>query len=150
MCAACGSAGCQPLEHSVKVPGRTLLRVPSRISMGLRPWCPCRPRRFPSVVPGPLVVRDAALSPLRGQIMKSPARTRWRVLITAAALVAATAIPQLAAGAANAAHTPGRTDTGSAVPHYRHIAVILMTDHGFGNIIGNPHAPTINALAQQY
>ena len=78
--------------------------------------------------------------------MKSRARTPGRVLITAAALVAATALPQVAAGAA---HAPGRT-AASAVPHYRHIAVILMTDHGYGNIIGNPHAPTINALAKQY
>ncbi len=36
------------------------------------------------------------------------------------------------------------------MPHYQHIAVILMTDHGYSNIIGNPHAPTINALAKQY
>jgi Phosphoesterase family len=78
--------------------------------------------------------------------MKSRTRTPGRVLITAAALVAATALPQAAAGAA---HAPGRT-AASAVPHYQHIAVILMTDHGYSNVIGNPHAPAINALAKQY
>jgi hypothetical protein len=77
--------------------------------------------------------------------MKSHARTPGRVLITAAALVAATVLPQVAAGAAQA---PGRA--ASAVPHYQHIAVILMTDHGYSNIIGKRHAPTINALAKQY
>jgi fructose/tagatose bisphosphate aldolase len=82
--------------------------------------------------------------------MKSPARTRWRVLTTAAALVAATLIPQLAAGTANAAYAPGRTAASSAVPHYQHIAVVLYTDHGYSQVIGNKFAPTINSLAKQY
>ena len=81
--------------------------------------------------------------------MRTHARTRGRVLITAVVLAAATAIAPLAAGAATA-HSPGRAAAGSAVPHYQHIAVILMTDHGYGNIIGNPFAPTINALATEY
>jgi hypothetical protein len=75
---------------------------------------------------------------------------RWRALITAATLVAATLTPQLAASAANAADAPGSTAATSAVPHYQHIAVVLYTDHGYSNIIGNKFAPTINSLAEQY
>ena len=82
--------------------------------------------------------------------MNQRARTQCRVLVTAAALVAATAIPQLAAGAAHSAPMPGRTAAASAVPHYQHIAVILDTNHGYNQVIGNPYAPTINRLAGQY
>ena len=78
--------------------------------------------------------------------MKTRAPTRGRVLIKAAALVAASAIPQLAAGAANAAPAHSASHAAShsagAVPHYRHIAVVLYTDHGYSNIIGNKFAPT--------
>jgi Phosphoesterase family len=92
--------------------------------------------------------------------MQSPARTRCRVLITAAALVAAMAIPPLAgvaaatpvrpAGAAEAALAAARAAAASAVPHYQHIAVILFTDHGYPSILGNSYAPTFNRLAKEY
>jgi hypothetical protein len=86
--------------------------------------------------------------------MKTRALTRGRVLITAAALVAAMAIAQFAAGAASAAPARGASHaaslSASAVPHYQHIAVVLYTDHGYANIIGNKFAPTINSLAKQY
>lgn len=34
--------------------------------------------------------------------------------------------------------------------HYDHIFVIMMENHGYSDIIGNPAAPNINALAQRY
>ena len=81
--------------------------------------------------------------------MNQRARTRCRVLITAAALAAATAFP-VAAAAAHSAGVPGRAGAAGAVPRFQHIAVIMDTSHGFDSIAGNPFAPTINRLARQY
>jgi hypothetical protein len=38
----------------------------------------------------------------------------------------------------------------SAVPHYDHIFLIVEENHGFSQIIGNPAAPNLNALANTY
>ncbi len=38
----------------------------------------------------------------------------------------------------------------SGVPHYRHIIEIMMENTSYGTIIGNPLAPSINALANKY
>lgn len=43
---------------------------------------------------------------------------------------------------------PAHADAG--VPRYQHIFVIMMENHSFDEIIGNPNAPQINALAQEY
>jgi hypothetical protein len=41
--------------------------------------------------------------------------------------------------------------TGQATPtHYDHVFVIMEENHGFSDVIGNPAAPNLNALAQQY
>jgi hypothetical protein len=92
--------------------------------------------------------------------MNSRARTRCRVLITAAVLVAAMVIAPLAgvaaatparpAGAGLAAAAPVRNGAASAVPRYQHIAVILFTAHGYPSILGNSYAPTFNRLAKEY
>ena len=37
-----------------------------------------------------------------------------------------------------------------SVPHYQHIVEIMMENTSYGSIIGNPLAPHINALANQY
>jgi hypothetical protein len=39
---------------------------------------------------------------------------------------------------------------GSGLPAYRHIFVIMMENHNYEQIIGNPGAPRINALARTY
>jgi hypothetical protein len=49
--------------------------------------------------------------------------------------------------------TPGvsvAANANSAIPHYQHIVEIIMENQNFGTIIGNPNAPQINALANQY
>ena len=39
---------------------------------------------------------------------------------------------------------------GAAVPHYDHIFVIVEENHGFSDVIGNPAAPNLNALADTF
>jgi phospholipase C len=43
---------------------------------------------------------------------------------------------------------PGSAAT--TVPHYDHVALIVEENHGFADIIGNPHAPNLNRLARTY
>jgi phosphatidylinositol-3-phosphatase len=38
----------------------------------------------------------------------------------------------------------------SAIPHYQHIVEIMMENTSFGTIIGNPDAPNLNTLANDY
>jgi hypothetical protein len=45
--------------------------------------------------------------------------------------------------------SPG-AGAGPAVPHYDHVFVIVEENHGFSDVIGNPAAPNLNALARQY
>src|SRR5262245_25118221 len=63
-----------------------------------------------------------------------------RILIACATVVAL-------AGAAPAAAQPTTT---TGVSHYDHIFVIVEENHGFGDVIGNPAAPNLNALAQEF
>ena len=44
------------------------------------------------------------------------------------------------------AGTPATTST----PHYDHILVIIEENHGFTDVIGNPAAPNLNALANKF
>ena len=46
--------------------------------------------------------------------------------------------------------SPVRAQDTSAVPHYDHIFVIVEENHGFSDVIGNPAAPNLNALANQF
>jgi hypothetical protein len=50
------------------------------------------------------------------------------------------------AGAAPA----GAAGAGSAVPHYDHVLVIIEENHGYSDVIGNPAAPNLNALATRF
>jgi hypothetical protein len=70
--------------------------------------------------------------------------TRARVVAAVVALLAGLAFPVAAAAAAPAASAADR------VPHYNHIAVIMFTDHDYGNILHNRYAPTFNKLAAEY
>ena len=36
------------------------------------------------------------------------------------------------------------------VPRYDHVFMVVEENHGFTDVIGNPAAPNLNALAQQY
>jgi phospholipase C len=40
--------------------------------------------------------------------------------------------------------------TGTGIPRYQHVFLIMMENHSYNEIIGNPLAPKINALAQTY
>jgi phospholipase C len=42
------------------------------------------------------------------------------------------------------------TSTDAAIPHYQHIVEIMMENTSYDQIIGNPNAPNINALASRY
>jgi len=46
--------------------------------------------------------------------------------------------------------SPVKAQDASAVPHYDHIFVIVEENHGFSDVIGNPAAPNLNALANQF
>jgi phospholipase C len=39
---------------------------------------------------------------------------------------------------------------GATMPRYDHVFLIIEENHGFGQIIGNPQAPNLNALATEY
>jgi phospholipase C len=54
-----------------------------------------------------------------------------------------TASAALTAGAATASGPPG-------VARYDHIFVIVEENHGFADVVGNPAAPNLNALASQF
>src|SRR5215831_17648540 len=60
------------------------------------------------------------------------------VLAGALTLVMSAAVP--AAGA----------DGAQSVPHYDHIFLIVEENHGFADVIGNPAAPNLNALAGRF
>src|SRR5438105_1854449 len=40
--------------------------------------------------------------------------------------------------------------TTAGVPRYDHVFVIVEENHGFSDVIGNPAAPNLNALAKQF
>ncbi|HWD71380.1 MAG TPA: alkaline phosphatase family protein [Actinomycetota bacterium] len=46
--------------------------------------------------------------------------------------------------------SPVRAQDAGAVPHYDHLFVIVEENHGFTDVIGNPAAPNLNALANQF
>jgi len=66
-----------------------------------------------------------------------------RALIAAACLLATATV--LAPAAASASHAGV-----SAFPHYDHMFLVIDENHGYNQIIGNPAAPEINALASDY
>lgn len=61
-------------------------------------------------------------------------------------LAAAVAAAAVVSGAATASAAPGR----AAGNHYDHVFVIVEENHSFSDVIGNPAAPNLNALAAQY
>ena len=64
-------------------------------------------------------------------------------------VIAFTLLTGLVASPAVAAPAPP-TPTAAGVPHYDHIFVIVEENHGLTDLIGNPAAPNINALAHQF
>ena len=67
--------------------------------------------------------------------------SRSRILAALAALAAT----GLLAGSMQAAVAAPPTS-----PHYDHVFVVVMENHGYSDVIGNPAAPNLNALAQKY
>ena len=94
---------------------------------------------------------------------------RWRVLaavliaaVTAAALVACShtrssapdsSKPAAIAGRSDATITPPATSADRplprSVPRFAHVVVVVMENHGYTDIIGNPQAPYLNSLSRQ-
>jgi phosphatidylinositol-3-phosphatase len=68
-----------------------------------------------------------------------------RLRTIAAGAVAAAGVAWLAMPAVSSAST-----VNSAIPRYQHVFEIMMENTSYSTIIGNPLAPTINALASQY
>ena len=66
----------------------------------------------------------------------------WRSILTAlaAALTAA----------AGSAPASAATPAAPAVPAYDHVFVVVEENHGFTDVIGNPAAPNLNALARTF
>jgi acid phosphatase len=62
--------------------------------------------------------------------------------------VAATAI--VAAPLAFGGRTAALAKSGGSIPSYDHVFLIIDENHNYNQIIGNPAAPDINALANDY
>jgi len=59
-------------------------------------------------------------------------------------------VAALAAIGATRAAEPMRKPPGSRFPHYDHVFLLIEENHGFSQIIGNPAAPNLNRLANQF
>ncbi len=71
-------------------------------------------------------------------------RKRFKVMTTAMLMLIVMSVPAIALA-------KGRTEGGNGnVPRYQHIFEIVMENHAAGQILGNPDAPAINKLANQY
>ena len=81
--------------------------------------------------------------------MKSAIRFIRHARILLALAVATLAVP-LVALAGTAPASARAASASDAVPHFRHIAVIMFADHSYSNILGNKYAPTFNRLARDY
>jgi hypothetical protein len=70
----------------------------------------------------------------------------------AAAAVGAVVVPAVAATSAVAATPPPATSAAgpASAAHYDHVFVVMEENHGFSDVIGNPAAPNLNALADRY
>jgi len=91
---------------------------------------------MPAGVPGPRSRKAAAMS--------SSARTLLAlVLAVAGALIG---FAPVAAAPALASSSPAAPPAG----HYDHVFVVVEENHGFTDVIGNPAAPNLNALASTY
>jgi hypothetical protein len=75
-------------------------------------------------------------------------RVRPRLYLIGAALLAALA-PIALVGRSASASGPGASPP-SASPRLDHVFVIVEENHGFTDVIGNPAAPNLNALASQF
>lgn len=45
---------------------------------------------------------------------------------------------------------PAPVSSGGTVPRFSHVIVIVMENHGYSDVIGNPAAPFVNSLARRY
>jgi phospholipase C len=70
-----------------------------------------------------------------------------QLLLPAVVLAAILGVVLPSAGVAGVASS---SKSGGAIPRYRHIVEIMMENTSYDTIIGNPNAPSLNALASQY
>lgn len=71
-------------------------------------------------------------------------RKKILVMTTAMLALVVMAIPAIALASGNA------NNGQDGIPRYQHIFEIVMENHSYNQIIGNPNAPQINALANEY
>jgi hypothetical protein len=71
-----------------------------------------------------------------------------RLAIGAATIASVAWMAAPGVGLASSANSASNAD--SQVPHYQHIVEIMMENQKYDTIIGNPLAPNLNALANQY
>jgi hypothetical protein len=64
-------------------------------------------------------------------------------------LAAVVALASVVVGV-NQAHVLAAPTESTSVPHYDHIFEIVEENHGLADVIGNPAAPNLNSLAQQF
>ena len=76
------------------------------------------------------------------QLAKAAVVSRSVRSLLALAVAAACAV----SGMSSALASPAPPTSG----HYDHVFVIVEENHGFTDVIGNPAAPNLNALASQY
>jgi phospholipase C len=88
-------------------------------------------------------------------VASTPKVRLFRVVATAALVAGALIASQVASGATSSG--PGRAAAASTaaaapagMPRYDHIFVIVEENHGFTDVVGNPAAPNLNALAKQF
>ncbi|MCW2948448.1 MAG: Phosphoesterase family protein [Actinoallomurus sp.] len=63
---------------------------------------------------------------------------------------AAMALPVTVAGWIGGSAQVAAAGVAGAPQHYDHVFVVVMENHGYSDVIGNPAAPNLNALAKQY
>jgi hypothetical protein len=69
----------------------------------------------------------------------------------AVALLISLAIPGgVALASASPRSQPAAASASSKIPHYNHIAVLQITDHGYTDLLHNKFAPTYNKLANEF
>lgn len=71
-----------------------------------------------------------------------------RAALAAAAALGVAVVPAVSASTATATTAPSAATTPAA--HYDHVFVVMEENHGYSDVIGNPAAPNLNALADRY
>ncbi len=94
--------------------------------------------------------RRAALASARVTMRARKQLTAFLAIVGCLALALPMSRTVAASGAVRAPSTRVAADDPPSVPDFDHIVVIVLENHSYGQIIGNPAAPYLNSLATQY